>query len=318
MKDKALLEEKRIKRQNLINKIKRIFIGMNFNDGLIFKIFIWILLISFSYVYLYPLLFMASNSIKSVSDLIDPGVKWIPTKIEVDNYVKAWKVIGMPDVVFESTWYVLKLAIFSTITSALVGYGFATFNIPFKRTLMALMLVGFILPPQVLMVSIVGIYRKLGIMGTEYSMLVPAIFGQGINQSVFILIFYQFFKTFPKVLHESAEIDGATPLQIFYKITLPSAGPSMIIVFLFAFVWYWNETFVTALYTRSTPTIPLRIQQFKASYEAMFPPGTPGSELNEAIKLAGHLIGILPLLILYFVMQKHFTESIDRTGIAGE
>ena len=60
MKDKALLEEKRIKRQNLINKIKRIFIGMNFNDGLIFKIFIWILLISFSYVYLYPLLFMAS------------------------------------------------------------------------------------------------------------------------------------------------------------------------------------------------------------------------------------------------------------------
>jgi multiple sugar transport system permease protein len=92
----------------------------------------------------------------------------------------------------------------------------------------------------------------------------------------------------------------------------------MIIVFLFSFVWYWNETFVTGLYTRSTPTIPLRIQQFKASYEAMFPPGTPGSELNEAIKLAGHLIGILPLLILYFVMQKHFTESIDRTGIAGE
>ena len=261
---------------------------------------------------------MVSNSVKSVSDLIDPGIKWIPTSIEIDNYVKAWKVIGMPDVVFESTWFVLKLAIFSTLTSALVGYGFATFKIPFKRTLMALMLIGFILPPQVLMVSIVGIYRKLGIMGTEYSMLIPAIFGQGLNQSVFILIFYQFFKTFPKVLQESAEIDGATPLQIFYKITLPSAGPSMIIVFLFSFVWYWNETFVTGLYTRSTPTIPLRIQQFKASYEAMFPPGTPGSELNEAIKLAGHLIGILPLLILYFVMQKHFTESIDRTGIAGE
>jgi len=318
MKDKVLLEQKRIKRQNLINKIRRIFIGMNFNDGLIFKVLIWILLISFSYVYLYPLLFMVSNSVKSVSDLIDPGIKWIPTSIEIDNYVKAWKVIGMPDVVFESTWFVLKLAIFSTLTSALVGYGFATFKIPFKRTLMTLMLIGFILPPQVLMVSIVGIYRKLGIMGTEYSMLIPAIFGQGLNQSVFILIFYQFFKTFPKVLQESAEIDGATPLQIFYKITLPSAGPSMIIVFLFSFVWYWNETFVTGLYTRSTPTIPLRIQQFKASYEAMFPPGTPGSELNEAIKLAGHLIGILPLLILYFVMQKHFTESIDRTGIAGE
>ena len=61
MKDKALLEEKRIKRQNLVNKIKRIFIGMNFNDGLIFKTFIWILLISFSYV-IYIRYFMASNS----------------------------------------------------------------------------------------------------------------------------------------------------------------------------------------------------------------------------------------------------------------
>ena len=74
------------------------------------------------------------------------------------------------------------------------------------------MLVAFILPPQVLMVSIFKIYNDLG-MGTEYSLLVPVIFGQGINQSVFILIFYQFFNTFPKVLSESAEIDGASPLQ---------------------------------------------------------------------------------------------------------
>ena len=110
-------------------------------------------------------------------------------------------------------------------------------------------------------------------------------------------------------------IDGATPLQIFIKLlTFQSINDYC---FLVAFVWYWNETLLQP-FVRSTPTIPLRIQQFKASYEAMFPPGTPGSELNEAIKLAGHLIGILPLLILYFVMQKHFTESIDRTGIAGE
>ena len=210
----------------------------------------------------------------------------------------------------------IKVGIFSTVTSALVGYGFATFNFPGKKILLGLMLVAFILP-QVLMVSIFKIYNDLGIMGTEYSLLVPAIFGQGINQSVFILIFYQFFNTFPKVLSESAEIDGASPLQVFYKIALPSAVPSIIIVFLFSFVWYWNETFVTALYTRSSPTIPLRIQNFQNSYLSLFPPGTPGNELNEAITLAGHILGILPLLILYFIMQRHFTESIDRTGIAG-
>ena len=153
MKDKVLLEQKRIKRQNLINKIRRIFIGMNFNDGLIFKVLIWILLISFSYVYLYPLLFMVSNSVKSVSDLIDPGIKWIPTSIEIDNYVKAWKVIGMPDVVFESTWFVLKLAIFSTLTSALVGFltlvFFILFLFPFFNEL-----VNILLFPRLFVISI--------------------------------------------------------------------------------------------------------------------------------------------------------------------
>ncbi len=316
-----VLEDKKssskIRRINLINKVKRIFIGMNFSDGLFFKVFILILLVSFSYVYLYPVLFMGVNSVKSVSDLIDPGVKWVPTTFQFSNYQRAWQVLEMPGAIFESTWFVLKLAFFSTVTSALVGYGFATFNFPGKKILLGLMLVAFILPPQVLMVSIFKIYNDLGIMGTEYSLLVPAIFGQGINQSVFILIFYQFFNTFPKVLSESAEIDGASPLQVFYKIALPSAVPSIIIVFLFSFVWYWNETFVTALYTRSSPTIPLRIQNFQNSYLSLFPPGTPGNELNEAITLAGHILGILPLLILYFIMQRHFTESIDRTGIAG-
>ena len=263
---------KKIKRQNLINKVKRIFIGMNFSDGLFFKIAILILLVSFSYVYLYPVLFMGVNSVKSVSDLIDPGVRWIPTEFEFTNYQRAWHVIGMPGAIFDSTWHVLKLAIFSTITSALVGYGFATFRIPGKRILMGLMLVSFILPPQVLMVSLMGIYRRLGLLGNEFSLLLPAIFGQGINQSVFILIFYQFFKTFPKVLSESAEIDGANQLQIFYKIALPSAVPSIIIVFLFAFVWYWNETFVTALYTNATPTIPLRIQLLFRSLVQQLPP----------------------------------------------
>ncbi len=299
-------------------KYKKLLLGNNFSDGLIFKIIIIVLLVSFSYIYLYPILFMFVNSIKSLDDLLDSGVKWVPNKFYIDNYLKAWKVIGMPNSVFESVWYVLKVSIFATTTSALVGYGFATFNFPFKKILFALMLIAFILPPQVLMVALNGIYLRLGIVGTEYTMLLPAIFGQGLNQSIFILLFYQFFKQTPKVLLEQAEIDGASPFKVFTTIALPSATPSIIIVFLFSFVWYWNETFMTGLYTQTLPTIPLKISRFVASYETLFPPGTAGNELNEAIKLAGQMLGILPLLILYFVLQKHFTESIDRTGIAGE
>lgn len=306
-----------IKEQHKV-KLKKVFFGMNFSDGLLFKLLIYTLLISFAYVYLYPVLFMLVNSFKSLDDLIDQGVKWVPTRLEFSNYQKAWLVLGFPNAIFESVWHTLKLAIFSTITAALVGYGFATFKFPFKRILLALMLIAFVLPPQVLMVSIMDINRKLGIASSEYAMLIPAILGQGINQSIFILLFYQFFKQIPQVLRESAEIDGASQFKIFYKIALPSALPSIIIVFLFAFVWYWNETFVTSLYTQAVPTIPLKISRFVQSYQTLYPPGTPGNELNEAIKLAGHMLGILPLLLLYFFMQRHFVESVDRSGIAGE
>ena len=117
---------------------------------------------------------------------------------------------------------------------------------------------------------------------------------------------------------ESAEIDGASQTRIFLKIAIPLAIPSFIIVFLFSFVWYWNETFVTALYVGGQVTLPLKLQAFRASYNTLFPPGSPGSELNEAILLAGNMITILLLLVLYFIAQRYFTESIDRTGITGE
>ncbi|MFU8792534.1 MAG: carbohydrate ABC transporter permease [Acholeplasmataceae bacterium] len=305
-------------RQILKQKARRFLFGMNFVDGLVYKIIIYTLLISFSYIYLYPVLFMLVNSFMTVDDLINPGIKWIPTVLEYSNYQRAMSVLEFPGSIFSTTGYVLRVSILVTISSAIIGYGFAKFNFPLKNLLFALMLATFILPSQVTMVANMLIYRNLGLMSTQWSMILPAIFGQGINAAIYILIFYQFFKTIPGVLMESAEIDGASQFRIFTRIAIPLAVPSIIIVFLFSFVWYWNETFITSLYVGGQVTLPLKLQAFRASYETLFPPGTPGSELNEAIMLAGNMITILPLLLLYFVAQRYFVESIDRTGITGE
>jgi multiple sugar transport system permease protein len=298
--------------------LRRRLLGMQFTDGLLYKSIVLLLLISFSYIYLYPMLFMLTNSFMNVEDLINPGVKWIPTVVEIENYRRAVQVLELPSAIFSSTSYVLRVSLSATISSALIGYGFATFNFPLKKLLFALMLATFILPSQVTMVANMLIFRNLGIMSTEQSMILPAIFGQGYNAAIYILIFYQFFKTIPTVLRESAEIDGASPFKVFYKIALPLAIPSLLIVFLFSFVWYWNETFMTGLYVGNPITLPLKLQSFRASYETLFPTGSFGSELNEAIMLAGNMMTILPLLILYFLAQRFFTESIDRTGITGE
>ena len=299
-------------------KSRRFFMGMNFVDGFIYKFFVYLLLISFSYIYLYPVLFMLVNSFMSVNDLINPGIKWIPTSLEFVNYTRAFDVLELPRSLFAATGYVLKVSVSVTISSAIIGYGFAKFNFPLKKTLFALMLATFILPPQVTMSANMLIYRNLGLMSTQSAMIIPGILGQGINAAIYILIFYQFFKTIPHVLMESAEVDGASHPRIFLKIAIPLAIPSFIIVFLFSFVWYWNETFVTSLFVGGDITLPLKLVDFAASYRELFPPGNPGSELNEAILLAGNMIAILPLLVLYFVAQRYFTESIDRTGITGE
>lgn len=309
---------KSIDMKHLKIKLRRLFFGMNFVDGLIYKIVIYTLLISFSYIYLYPVLFMFVNSLKNAPDLINAGVKWIPTTLHWANYQQALKVLGLPQSIWGTTSYVLKVTLSVTISSAIIGYGFAKFNFPLKKVFFALMLATFILPSQVTMVANMLIFRNLKLMSTELSMIIPAMFGQGINAAIYILIFYQFFKTIPSILMESAEVDGASQFKIFTRIAIPLAIPSFIIVFLFSFVWYWNETFITSLYVGGQVTLPLKLQAFRASYIELFPPGSPGSELNEAVVLAGNMLTILPLLVLYFIAQRHFTESIDRTGITGE
>ena len=299
-------------------KLTKLLVGKTFTDGLIYRFVIYTLLVSFSYIYLYPLLFMVVNSVKSVDDLINPGVQWIPTSIQIENYIRAFRVLNLPDSIIDSTTYVLKVSVAVTLSSALIGYGFARYEFPFKKLFFAFMLATFILPSQVTMVANMLIFRNLNIISTEWSMLLPAMTGQGINAAIYILIFYTFYRTIPKILIESAEVDGAGQFKTFTRIVLPLAIPSFVIVFLFSFVWYWNESYITGLYVGGRATLPLWLQAFRSSYETLFPPGTAGAELNESILLAGNILTILPLLIIYFFGQKLFTQSIDRTGITGE
>jgi multiple sugar transport system permease protein len=261
---------------------------------------------------------MFVNSLKSVDDLINPGVQWIPTMIQWENYTRAFTVLNLPESVINSTMYVLRVSISVTLSSALIGYGFARFEFPLKKLFFAIMLATFILPQQVTMVANMLIFRELNIISTEWTMLLPALTGQGINAAIYILIFYTFFKTIPGILIESAEVDGAGQFRIFRSVVLPLAIPSFVIVFLFSFVWYWNESFITGLYVGEKITLPLWLQAFRSSYESLFPPGTAGAELNEAILLAGNMLTILPLLVLYLFGQRLFTQSIDKTGITGE
>ena len=131
-------------------------------------------------------------------------------------------------------------------------------------------------------------------------------------------------KSIPLALDEAAYIDGANSFKVFYKIAIPLSIPIFIVGFIFSFVWYWNETYLTSIYIESAHTLPMALQQFALSFSQMQDQMGGGSvptlenTLNEAIYMAGTLISIIPLLLLYFVLQRWFVEGIDRAGLTGQ
>ncbi len=300
--------------------IKRFFMGMKFTDGIVFKIGIYALLISLGYIYLYPMLYMISNSFMTMNDIISVNVRWIPSRLNWENYQLVWQEVNYPKALREAIILAGLPALAATFSSALIGYGFAKYRFPFKKMLMFLMIMTFIIPPQITMMPTFRMYASYGLLGSIRAFVYPAILGQGFNGAIFILIFYSFFKMIPKSLEESAQLDGASPFKVFTKIALPLAIPAIIIVFLFSFVWYYNETYLTGLFLRGSElsTLPLRIEAFINNYTSIYPEGSRARELMQAAKLAGNILALLPLLVLYFFTQRYFVESIDKTGITGE
>lgn len=301
--------------------LKSFFLGNRNSYGLVFTTLLYLLLIAIGFIYLYPLLFMFITSLKSPDDLLNPMVQWVPTEIFVGNYQRAFKVLNYPTTLVSTIFISLVPSLIQTMVCSVVGYGLARYRFPGKNLLFALILATFIIPAQNTVIPQMLAFKNLELLGTSYVLILPALMGQGFKSAIFILIFYQTFLSLPKVLEEAARLDGASDLRIFLGIAVPAALPAYIISIIFSTVWYWNETYLTVIFLEGgIQTLPMQLMKFVAAYENLYPPGVVNifDRLNEAIKLSGTFLNILPLLLMYFVMQKWFVESVERTGIAGE
>lgn len=312
--------ESKVKSPERMAKVKRVLLGGRGSYGVLGNIFIYMLLIGIGFVYLYPLLYILVNSMKDLEDLLNPMVKWIPTHIYFSNYEKAFKVLNYVPTLTQTLYVVLLSTIAQVISSSLIGYGFARYNFKGKNFFFILMIVTFLIPQQTLMIPRFLMFQKLGLLNSVLSFFVPATFGQGLNQALFILIFYQLFRMIPKSLEEAAKIDGANDFTVFARISLPLATPAFVISFVLSMVWYWNETYLSSLYFGNViKTLPMQLQSFVDSYRLLFPSGAVVTDrLNESVRMAGTLLTIAPLLIIYFIVERWLRESIDSVGITGE
>ena len=281
----------------------------------------YFILTGMGFVFLYPLLYMLSVSLMDTEDLVDATVTWIPTHLSVESFVKAAKTLQFWDGLKDSLIMTVIPAALQTFTLALAGYGLALYRVPGKRFWLVLAVFIFLIPTQVTMIPRFLLFNSYHTIGTIWPVYLISLFGQGVKSSVFLLIYYNFFKSYPKSMDEAAKIDGAGAATVFFRIALPMAKPALVLTYLFSFIWIWNDTTQLPQYsTGAVTTLPMHLQQFVERFNKLYASVgvSTGGSLNESIRLAGTLLTILPLIVLYFIVQRQFVESIERTGLTGE
>ena len=313
-----------IKRKFTKEKLHKFMFGTRERQGVGQQLAVYALLICIGFIFLYPILYMISTSFMDRNDLLDSSVKWLPSSLYIQNYIDAaksmdfWKTLGKGVIIAGVP------TICNVLIGMVVGYGFARYDFKLKKLFMAILLFSYILPDQVTMIPTYVLYNDMKILGTLWTFILPALFGNGLNAAIFILIFYSFFKQVPKVLMEAAYIDGAGHFKAFFKIAIPSAVPAIITVFLFSFVWYWNESYLTEMYVQGLTAksewtnLVIQLKNFDTSFNTRAVTGDTATSLNESVRMAATSLSILPLFLMYLVLQRQFIESIDRTGITGE
>ena len=285
----------------------------------------YLLLICVSFVFLEPIFRIISKTFMTPDDIIDPMVDWVPRSFSLNNLSVAVKVLNLKETLKNSLLFSGILAVAQTLCAALTGFALSRYEFSGKKFWFVMILLCFVVPTSVLMIPRLMMFVtaqeaiKFTLIGTPYPQLMMALLGQGVNSTILILIFQNFFNLIPKSLDEAAMIDGAGAFRVFWHIGMRLSFSTVLVVFLFAFVWNWNETYVTGTLLRSgLQLLPSKLALFDSEFESAVSSSGSAFKLNEAYKMAATFISIAPLLLLYSFVQKKFIEGIENTGITGE
>lgn len=263
---------------------------------------VWVTLIGV--LFLMPLLWMLSSSIKVAPEVFSRDFHWIPDEIQWINYAKVWLHDKVP------FWRLyansLFIAVISTvgelIVASMAGYALAKINFKGRDLIFVLMLVTMMIPAQALIIPRFVLFKTIGLYNKLWALILPAWFNV---TSIFLL--KQFYASLPGELMEAAKIDGASHFQIWWKVMLPLTKPSMVTAAVLAFVNSWNEYLnaIVFLPTADKFTVSQGIQYWLAMSD----------EYN--LMMAAAASAIIPVVVLFIFTQKYFVESIATTGVKG-
>jgi ABC-type glycerol-3-phosphate transport system permease component len=265
------------------------------------------ILIVMAVLMIFPLIWLISTSLKAPSKQMLWPPQFIPNPVYFKNYSDLFVLAPMTNYLFNS----FKISVLSVIgvcfSSSLAAFAFARMHFRGREILFGILLATMMLPYAVTIVPTFVIMKNLGWLNTHYPLIVPAFFGS----AYFVFLLRQSYRAIPQDLFDSATIDGAGYFQIYYKIFIPLGMPALVTVALFAFLGSWNDLFGPLIYLSSQEkmTVALGLTYLR---------GRAGTGVERVgVIMAGSMLGVVPMLILYAFGQKYFIQGLARTGLKG-
>jgi len=256
-------------------------------------------------MYAAPFVWMVSLSFKPFTDLnmIPPNL--IPTRIAWENYPTALfqPMLYFPTFFVNTIYYVVLSSGGEVLSSAIVAYGFARLQFRGSNVLFTLVLSTMMLPYQVTLIPEYVIFKYINWIDTYLPLIVPAWFGA----AFFIFLFRQFFLTIPRELDDAAMIDGASHLQILFRIMLPLSVPAIITCAAISIVGRWQDFIGPLIYINSNA------KQVLAVALTFF--SVPNQALYANLLMAASVVTVVPVIILFLFLQDYFVRGVTMTGL---
>jgi multiple sugar transport system permease protein len=269
---------------------------------------VWVLLAAGGLIMVTPFVWLVRSALMDDNQIFVSPPQWIPRPFAWANFSGA---LGSQPFAryFLNTMIIEVLVVTGTVlTCALAAFSFSRLRWRGRNLIFGLLLTGVMLPYAVTLIPTFVMWGSVGALDTFIPLTVPAWFA-GAGGGVFnIFLFRQFFLTIPYELDEAAYIDGASPWKVFWAVIMPLSKPVVVVVVIFTFIGVWNDFLGPLLYLTSDShyTLALGLAGFQSTYTAQW-----------GFLMAASLVVILPIILIFFVLQRYFVEGVTLTGVKG-
>jgi ABC-type glycerol-3-phosphate transport system permease component len=263
----------------------------------------YVVLVVAAAAFMIPIIWLVLGSLKLNAEFRAYPITILPRTPIWGNYYDALTLVPFFVYAGRSLWLASMYTILVVISSAFAGFGFARHRAPGRNALFILVVAMVMVPQIVTIIPQFMLYSRLRLVGTYWPWVLWGIAGSPFH----IFLFRQFFAGFPKELEDAAEIDGCSRLRVFGQIFLPNAGPVLAASAIFAFQWVWGDFFLQSIFlNESHATLAMKLA---SSY--VDPHGNPLYTQT----LAAVVIYVLPLIVVFFLAQKHIVRGVVTTGL---